>query len=155
MAYIGYRLGSVSHGTLRPEDLAESFYHEADGRGGHVDWGCNFAARDNWWDRLYDVNETLYPNEDGSMTEDAETISECVDTLSELLNEIAPPYTYFGAHEGDGSDFGFWPDRQSIDELPKYDEVPDTLPGGDFVVVNDHGNVSVYAANGDLLWDIV
>lgn len=36
---------------------------------------------------------------------------EAIDFLNELydlLNEHAPDGCYFGAHEGDGSDFGFW-----------------------------------------------
>lgn len=31
------------------------------------------------------------------------------ETLFDYMQEIAPPYTYFGSHEGNGSCFGFWP----------------------------------------------
>jgi len=152
--YLSPRIGSVSHGTLIPADLAEAFYHEADAIGGHIDFG-SLEARNSWWDRLGEIGDTLYPHDDGSMCDDEETVSECVDELQDLLSEIAPPYMYFGAHEGDGSDFGFWPDWNSLEELPKYDEIPDTLPDDDFVVINDHGNVSVYGADGKLIWDCV
>lgn len=30
------------------------------------------------------------------------------ETLFDVLDNYAPPGYYFGAHEGDGSDFGYW-----------------------------------------------
>lgn len=32
-----------------------------------------------------------------------------LDELTNLLNDAAPAGHYFGAHPGDGADFGFWP----------------------------------------------
>tara|TARA_Y100000310_G_scaffold275814_1_gene292541 strand:+ start:92 stop:355 length:264 start_codon:yes stop_codon:yes gene_type:complete len=32
-----------------------------------------------------------------------------LEELCDVLNDLAPGDHYFGAHEGDGSDFGFWP----------------------------------------------
>jgi hypothetical protein len=151
---VGHRIGSVSSGTLAPSELANEFYFECDGRGGHVEWP-DVNVRNSWWNRFGEIGDRLFPNDDGSMTDDSEIVSESVDELSELLNEIAPPYTYFGAHCGDGADFGFWPDFESIDEMPKFDDFPDTLPGQDFVVVNDHGNMTIYSAAGEMLWDCI
>ena len=37
-----------------------------------------------------------------------------LEELTDLLNEHAPAFTYFGAHEGDGADFGFWIDWDAI-----------------------------------------
>ncbi len=39
-----------------------------------------------------------------------------LERLFEILNEpdVAPPCTTFGAHEGDGSDYGFWPIEQPL-----------------------------------------
>lgn len=31
-----------------------------------------------------------------------------IESLFDVLNDIAPEDTYFGAHPGDGSDYGFW-----------------------------------------------
>ncbi len=151
---IMHRIGSVISGTLNPRDLANEFYFEADGRGGHIEWP-SVDARNSWWDRFGQCGDRLFPNEDGSMSEDDSVVADELETLTDLLNEIAPPYTYFGAHDGDGADFGFWPSWDSIDELEKFDSYPDTLPDDDFVVVNDHGNVSVYGADGRLVWDCV
>ncbi len=36
-----------------------------------------------------------------------------MENIFDYLNEIAPEGCYFGAHEGNGSDFGFW-------EIPEY-----------------------------------
>jgi len=39
----------------------------------------------------------------------AEWLAEYAISLTDALNEHAPDGFMFGAHEGDGSDFGFWP----------------------------------------------
>ena len=44
---------------------------------------------------------------------DAEALSRLVESLFNILDSIAPDGTYFGAHPGDGSDFGFWPYEDS------------------------------------------
>lgn len=153
---MSYRIGSISSGTLNPRDLADAFYFAADRIGGHhPEFIADHALRDSWWDRLGKIGEVLFPNDGGSMADDGETVADCVDELFELLGEVAPPYCYFGAHEGDGADFGFWPLVDAIQELEQFDAYPDTLPGDDFAVVNDHGNLSVYGADGKLLWDCV
>ena len=139
-------LGSISTGTLRPEDLAVSFFDAANDRAENM--GDRAVL-----ERLAEIESLLWL--DGELTADNDTLSDCVDELTEILDSLAAPYTYFGAHEGDGADFGFWPCWDSIDELQKFDDFPDTLPGDDFVVVNDHGNVSVYGADGLLIWDCV
>lgn len=42
--------------------------------------------------------------------------NEVVVTLIDTLNDLAPDGTYFGAHEGDGSDFGWWRTRMTDEE---------------------------------------
>jgi hypothetical protein len=84
---------------------------------------------------------------------DSEDASEAVYELMEYLNEYAPAYGYFGAHPGDGSDYGFWLHedfRQMI--VDDGGSVGDELPSkrtesGEFLVVNDHGNCTLYAWN--------
>ena len=34
----------------------------------------------------------------------------------DLLQEIAPEFTYFGSHEGDGACYGFWTDDESLQD---------------------------------------
>jgi hypothetical protein len=47
------------------------------------------SSRDPWWD--------------------SEDSDELLTQLFDALNACAPEGHYFGAHSGDGSDFGFWP----------------------------------------------
>ncbi len=85
-------IGTVSHGTLRTEDLIPAFANElercCDGHSGNL---------------------TLVQEAREITDFDSEEASDLCHDLSDALNEYAPEGTYFGAHEGDGSDFGFWP----------------------------------------------
>ena len=137
------QIGTIIHATLRPQDLVPAFLDELK----RLDKGAwesvlvhvtqtriksrGFLARgDNhpWWDSedcAYLVNEVLF----------------------DALNEYAPVGCYFGAHPGDGSDFGFWP-CEDLDDALMNEEVlhvgpKDTTP--EFIMkTNDHGNVTMY-----------
>lgn len=59
--------------------------------------------------------------------------------------------------EGDGSDFGYWFSLDSIQDIPQFSDlsdVPDDI-GEDYAIVNDHGNVSVYGADGKEIVSVV
>jgi hypothetical protein len=96
--------GSISHGTHRLEDLIPVFM-----------------------DALKELDEAaaikliqeylLVLTEDGSYIEDynefaREEAGYLLDRLFDVLSEYAQENGYFGAHPGDGSDFGFWPVEQ-------------------------------------------
>jgi hypothetical protein len=92
-------------------------------------------------DATYDLNEDLF-NE-----------------LNRLCEDI--PYCYFGASEGDGSDYGFWISLHDYDfeglKVSDLSEIPDDYEG-EFLVINDHGNTSLYNRwNGENtnVWSIV
>lgn len=150
-------LGTVSAGTLRPEDLVDSFWHELQYRIQAFDWfkDSTTTERDKFVKALWDISETVWAGDGGEIVDDVEILESAVDEISELLQFFARPYTFFGAHDGDGADFGYWPCWHEIDELPKFDEFPDELPGEDFAVVSDHGNVTVYGADGREIVGIV
>lgn len=83
--------GSLSHGTMIPADLASTFLPAIRAfcpKGVYL----NCAAL--WLDAERD-------NDDHAR-------SEAVESMFDALNDVAPEGTYFGAHEGDGSDYGFW-----------------------------------------------
>jgi hypothetical protein len=85
-----------------------------------------------------------------------------VSDLFEALSEFAPPYGYFGAHPGDGADLGFWLDEfweENFEGMRVSDlsEIPDDYTG-EALVINDHGNATLYAvANGQYreIWSVV
>jgi hypothetical protein len=66
-----------------------------------------------------------------------------VDALFAALDELAAPYSYFGAHEGDGSDYGYWPSLEQAEEECVKVDAGDELPRGtDVLIVSDHGNAT-------------
>jgi hypothetical protein len=89
--------------------------------------------------------------------------SNIVNDLTDALNDIAPVYVHFGANEGDGSDFGFWPSIDSLEEDAEHGngviKVSDTAAvpadySGHVMHVTDHGNVTLYSANAGKLKEI-
>ena len=107
-------LGSISHGTLRTEDLLETFASELEH---HVKRNLDYSSRDAHM-QLVGAAGWIDPESDNA--------SELVNDLQDALQEYAAPYTYFGAHEGDGSDFGFWPCMEQVEELPRVNASPES-----------------------------
>lgn len=151
-------IGSISHGTLRIVDLLPAFADE-------LEW--QLRRNGNWFslpenqEHARRINE-LYGEYQDSYAEDGETLkdeeqAECLlESLSDALNELAPPYCYFGSHEGDGSDFGFWPSFDAINELPCVKDSDQAKElGEDCRMVNDHGNVTVYNGIGEAILELV
>ena len=97
-------IGTISHGTLRPQDLLRSFSEAYK----------QYCQGEGFLNALYEEAQNyadLLDRNNGTMTdEDHETLSEVLDALIEHLEVIAARHDcYFGAIEGDASDFGFWP----------------------------------------------
>ncbi len=150
--------GSISTGTLRTEDLLDAFASELEH---HVqrnaDEWCSDEGRARRDECLALVGEAREV-EDGS----SHAADEIVCALEERLQDFAPPYAYFGAHPGDGSDFGYWVSESIADDFDGL-KVSDTseVPAdycGEVLHVNDHGNCTLYAANnGELteVWSVV
>jgi hypothetical protein len=94
--------GTVSEGTLRSQDLAPKFlsvleelmpeaYQQMQMPGAGFQTFPEYALEDSdseWWD--------------------SEECQWAMDALFDALNACAPEGYYFGSHEGDGADFGFW-----------------------------------------------
>lgn len=86
---------SVSTGTLRAPDLATAFaplVEDIHNRDNHIDaWALHNKLT---YIGLKDIDDELAH----------ETVTRAVD----LINSYAPEGYYFGPHQGDGADYGFW-----------------------------------------------
>ena len=96
-------LGTLIHGTLRDEDLLQAFSDEL--RRIEVDRAPLTDTAYRWINFLNDNPDSL---EDTSGDLVSDIVPEIINDLMDALNEYAPTGYYFGAIEGDGSDFGFW-----------------------------------------------
>jgi hypothetical protein len=149
--------GSVSHGTLRDEDLLQAFADELESllakqsrRFRRAPYRALIRAARK---ELRNYQRLMSGRACGGFwcAKAGLAVGDYVNRLADTLNEFAPPYAYFGAHEGNGSDFGFWLDRDALDESFDGLRVGDTseVPRdyrGDVLHVNDHGNVTLYVA---------
>ena len=84
-------IGSVISGTMRPEDLIPAFLHE-------------LRAVPEVAGNLDEI-EARMAQDDYFLSEDA---GYDLEELFDLLDEVAPEGCSFGAHPGDGADYGFW-----------------------------------------------
>lgn len=109
-------------------------------------------GRDDDDDLLQDAEAYLRVDQNQHLSEGGQAaLSDIVNDLIDALNEFAPEYGYFGAHPGDGSDYGFWL-HEDWQQSAKDDDVlfVDDLANvpadyeGMVCVVNDHGNASLY-----------
>ncbi len=137
-------LGPIIEGTLLPEDLIPAF---ADALRDLVTELSEGAAGPS--EKLYvDLIEEADKIEDF----DSEEADDLLAELSDALQDFAPPYARFGAHEDDGASFGFWLSTDTIDEAVSTGYAlsvsdPSEIPAdwdGDVFVINDHGNISLY-----------
>lgn len=144
-------IGSVSTGTMRPEDLISSFLWEV--KRDHLSRANRNAIR-GIESRLNRADETDY-FENGDADTDLES-------LFEILDSVAPEGFYFGANEGDGADYGFWLSSTFVEDFDglKVDDLSEVPTGysGSVLHVSDHGNLTLYAysrGRGREIWGIV
>lgn len=97
-------LGSVSEGTLRSADLLEAFADALESlvQNNAEHWCGRQGTRDTMLAIVWDAREL-----DAEIESD-DVVGAMLDSLTEQLNYFAPAGATFGAHEGDGADFGFW-----------------------------------------------
>jgi len=168
-------LGSISHGTMREEDLIPAFLDEL------------IILNPKEADRIqHEVDKLII--DDSGYYDDKVIVSDIKLTSSELaifilnedlfnaLNDYAPPFCYFGSHPGDGSDYGFWIDSYSLEECLEFDsstfdnilftedyksdiqfeEIKFPLKEYNYVLhINDHGNTTLYDKYGQEIWSVV
>ena len=98
-------IGSISTSTLRTEDLLAAFADALENLvQDNADYWCGRQGeRDTLCTLVWDARECA-----DCTIEDDENGPELLDALTEALERFAPESAYFGAHPGDGADFGFW-----------------------------------------------
>lgn len=143
--------GSVSSGTMQPDDLIPAFVSELEYQISRQ--SVRFMRRE--LRGLISRANRVCP-----YTEAEDYVLE---ELFVALYQFAPPYGYFGAHSGDGADYGYWLSDEigsnfdglkvnDLSEIPKHHR-------GEVLHVNDHGNMSLYVAmtRGKLreIWAVV
>lgn len=109
-----FQLGSISTGTLRPHDLLPVY-------AAMLNQLTIAKEQPSLVNEATDATQYLWDYDDEYAHEQAANILEDIDTA---LNELCPPFVYFGArcrHEhtcgcgtGGGVDFGFWPDWDAL-----------------------------------------
>ena len=92
---------SLSHGTLRRQDLIPTFL-DALKRYAPEEYAAYMVAP------FSPIPSYVYDEGDDAEWWDSEEAGYLLDELFDTLEETAPEGCTFGAHEGDGSDFGFW-----------------------------------------------
>ena len=90
--------GSISEGTLNRDHLFPRFLDVL--RIARPDQAATFA------DQYAEAGK----GDEGSEGETDLLRDELLNELCDALDQVAPEGTTFGHLEGDGSDFGFWPD---------------------------------------------
>lgn len=158
-------LGSISSGTMRPEDLIPCFADEL-GSLLNKDIQSAISAGDvramsdselKEWCKWIARQSSLI-GAAGSVDPDSDEASEILSELFDALEAFAPPLAYFGSHPGDGADYGFWLSEsfaEDFDGLKVSDtsEVPEDFCG-EVLHVNDHSNATLYAADHGKLTEI-
>lgn len=92
---------SISHGTMRPQDVLPALIGA-------------LVERD---EDAYAQCQHLIPShasEDAEAAWWSEDAPEHIEALFDALNDCAPLGLYFGAHPGDGSDYGFWMSEEDV-----------------------------------------
>lgn len=126
--------GSVSHGTMRPEDLIPAFMSALESIKEEIAApGPITQSPEETMERVRMVSaidDLLGPMEarqsgedtdedtddDGADYFETESAQWDLEELFEALDSLSPPGHYFGAHPGDGADYGFWECEKGADD---------------------------------------
>ena len=93
--------GSVSSGTMRTQDLLPCFLE--------VLREVSPVVYDQLSVAAFSYIPAYAEEDDDSEWWDSEDAQWKMEEMFDALDEAAPDGFYFGAHPGDGADYGFWP----------------------------------------------
>jgi len=125
MANDPFPLGSVSSGTHSVPDLITAFSRLLE-----PDSDLSF--------RVWEFRQNCLS---------AEEAAQLLDDMFDALDEMAPPYCYFGAHPDDAADFGFWPNWESIDADIRSGELLKVTTLGE--IPANYNGLALLTSNGD------
>lgn len=143
-------IGTVSEGTLRPEDLLDTFLDAAQElRLTRHERAAVRAIAKRWQE--FDASAV-----------DTDVVTDDVTELECILSTHVPDYAYFGTLEGDGACFGVWPSFGSLDDdgIDRVADLPIANSHAPLTIlqVNDHGNATLYRRAGRRwieVWSVV
>ena len=174
---IRYPIGSISSCTMRAEDLIQTFASELEALARQP--GIVSARRRKEHRKL--VQEIKNRIESGPACEPSnvqanypmeeydyyasEDAGSDLEALFDALDEYSAPYFRFGAHPGDGSDYGWflseeWRREAEDNDIPIVSDASE-LPAkyrGEWFQVSDHGNVTLWVKTSRgmrEIWSIV
>jgi len=143
MKIVYHPIGEISCGTLRNEDLLARFADTLETAMQRYEWQGMTDKGQAYAEYAELIKEAR------RCDPESEHASELInESLFDALSDFAPPYSYFGASEGDGASFGFWPITDS-------ESLQDAAESGYRVEVSDHGNVTLYDSLDNEVWGIV
>lgn len=149
VARLQRNMGSVSCGTMKPEDLIPSFLSELESqkplRKEHKKLALEIATRITQGEDYFGTDDSDYD----------------LEALFDALNEYCLPYFSFGSNPGDGADFGYWLSedfRQQFEDdgglvVNDTSEIPKGYVG-EVLHVSDHGNMTLYVKSTRKLREI-
>jgi hypothetical protein len=166
------KIGERSSGTLRSQDLAETYLEMADEAGIEysedivVSGESDFDYLARWLKHFNDhedepcEGETFGDHFRDCPLEGESAVDDAIDGARDSLGEYAPPFSYIGSIEGDGACIGVWADVEAVQEAMQYgvkiDGEHTSIEEGDFTVfVSDHGNMTLFDREGKEVWGVV
>ena len=139
-----FQLGSISHGTLRTQDLLEAF--------------ANTLQQFNRTHPLLGEYLDIHANDAWDSDKAADLLNE---GFFNALQEICPPFVHFGTLEGDGADFGFWPYMDGLRDATgdgSFEQVfgeHELSEHGIILNVTDHSEFVVMDLERNVIWSVV
>jgi hypothetical protein len=157
-----YPIGSISSGTMLTEDLLPNFLWELKNQANKIGVSRKLRAASLKLYREISKRVDNYHSGDDTTYFESEESDFDLDALCNALDRFSGPYFYFGAHPGDGADYGYWLSEGFEDEfdglkVSDLSEVPAKYRG-EVLVINDHGNMSLYVKTSRALrevWSVV
>lgn len=128
-------IGSVIHGTLVSSDILLAVLQVAETiRMTREDRNCVMA-----------VERSVAHFDSTSERIDYEGIEDDIERLGDVLNGYVPEFCYFGAHGGDASDFGVWPNSEAIEDGERDGKIQRMAELPDIVMIEDpDGELTLY-----------